>query len=104
MSMDGTVHTIEPQGARQYHRPLPFAAPRGDALSTDMPEPLDTESIRRRIVELQLEHQGLDTMIDGVAAHSEFDELQLRRLKKRRLQIRDTIALLQMRLVPDVPA
>ena len=73
-------------------------------MSTDMPEPLDTESIRRRIVELQLEHQGLDTMIDGVAARSEFDELQLRRLKKRRLQIRDTIALLQMRLVPDVPA
>ncbi|MFM8546766.1 MAG: YdcH family protein [Betaproteobacteria bacterium] len=69
-----------------------------------MTEVLDNESIRRRIAELQLEHQGLDAMIDGVGSDADFDELQLRRLKKRRLQIRDTIALLQMRLVPDVPA
>jgi hypothetical protein len=64
----------------------------------------DTETIRRRIIELQLEHQGLDAMIDSVGPQGDFDDLQLRRLKKRRLQIRDTITLLQMRLVPDVPA
>ena len=64
----------------------------------------DIETLRRRIVELQLEHQGLDAMIDSVGPQGEFDDLQLRRLKKRRLQIRDTITLLQMRLVPDVPA
>ncbi len=64
----------------------------------------DTETIRRRIIELQLEHQGLDAMIDSVGPQNGFDDLQLRRLKKRRLQIRDTITLLQMRLVPDVPA
>lgn len=69
-----------------------------------MSERHDTDSIRRRIVELELEHQGLDAMIDGVSLRGDFDELQLRRLKKRRLQIRDTIELLQMRLVPDVPA
>ena len=64
----------------------------------------DIETLRRRIVELQLEHQGLDAMIDSVGPQGEFDDLQLRRLKKRSLQIRDTITLLQMRLVPDVPA
>lgn len=64
----------------------------------------DAESIRQRIVELQLEHQGLDAIIDSVGPQGGLDELQLRRLKKRRLQIRDTISLLQMRLVPDVPA
>jgi len=64
----------------------------------------DIETLRRRITELQLEHQGLDAMIDSVGPQGTLDELQLRRLKKRRLQIRDTIALLQMRLVPDVPA
>ncbi|MBM3406885.1 MAG: YdcH family protein [Betaproteobacteria bacterium] len=64
----------------------------------------DIETLRRRIIELQLEHQGLDAMIDSVGPQGTLDELQLRRLKKRRLQIRDTIALLQMRLVPDVPA
>ncbi len=69
-----------------------------------MNEPQDIELIRRRIVELQLEHRGLDAMIDAMASDTDFDELQLRRLKKRRLQIRDTISLLQMQLVPDVPA
>lgn len=64
----------------------------------------DSETIRRRIVELQLEHEGLDAMIDAASPQGDFDDLQLRRLKKRRLQIRDTITLLQMRLVPDVPA
>ena len=51
----------------------------------------DIETLRRRIVELQLEHQGLDAMIDSVGPPGDFDDLQLRRLKKRRLQIRDTI-------------
>lgn len=64
----------------------------------------DPESIRRRIAELQLEHRGLDAMIDAVGQQARFDELQLRRLKKRKLQIKDAITLLQMQLVPDLPA
>ena len=65
---------------------------------------MDAETIKRRIAELQLEHRGLDAMIDTIGQQNHFDELQLRRLKKRKLQIKDTIALLQMQLVPDVPA
>lgn len=64
----------------------------------------DTEGIKRRIAELQLEHRALDTMIDSIGQQTRFDELQLRRLKKRKLQIKDAIVLLQMQLVPDVPA
>ncbi len=64
----------------------------------------DEESIKRRIAELQLEHRGLDAMIAAIGEQSRFDELQLRRLKKRKLQIKDSIILLQMQLVPDVPA
>lgn len=64
----------------------------------------DVETIKRRIAELQLEHLGLDAMIDAIGQQSRFDELQLRRLKKRKLQIKDTILLLEMQLVPDVPA
>lgn len=64
----------------------------------------DVEAIKRRIAELQLEHRGLDSMIEAVGPQSRLDELQLRRLKKRKLQIKDTILLLQMQLVPDVPA
>src|SRR5690606_26004350 len=62
------------------------------------------DSIRQRITELQLEHRGLDAMIDALGTQSHFDELQLRRLKKRKLQIKDAIVLLQMQLVPDEPA
>lgn len=62
------------------------------------------ESIQRRIAELQLEHRGLDAMIEALGREPRFDELQLRRLKKRKLQIKDSITLLQMQLVPDEPA
>ena len=64
----------------------------------------DEESIKRRIAELQLEHRGLDAMIAAIGEQPRFDELQLRRPKKRKLQIKDSILLLQMQLVPDVPA
>ena len=64
----------------------------------------DEESIKRRIAELQLEHRALDAMIEAIGQQSRFDELQLRRLKKRKLQIKDVILLLEMQLVPDVPA
>lgn len=65
---------------------------------------LDEEIIKRRIAELQLEHRGLDAMIGSIGDQPRFDELQLRRLKKRKLQIKDTISLLQMQLIPDIPA
>jgi hypothetical protein len=68
------------------------------------PPGMDTEEIKRRIIELQIEHRDLDEAIARMAQQSGADELQLRRLKKRKLQIRDAMTLLQMRLVPDIPA
>ena len=65
---------------------------------------MDSEEIKRRIVELQVEHRDLDDAIARLAIHSGVDELTLRRLKKRKLQIKDTIVQLQMQLVPDIPA
>jgi hypothetical protein len=65
---------------------------------------MEMEQIKRRIIELQIEHRDLDEAIDRMAHQAGVDELKLRRLKKRRLQIKDAIALLQMQLVPDVPA
>ena len=62
------------------------------------------EWIKSRVIELQLEHRGLDSMIMALGEEGRFDELQLRRLKKRKLQIKDSLMLLQMQLVPDVPA
>jgi len=62
------------------------------------------EEIKRRLIELRIEHRDLDEAIARMAGHRGSDELRLRRLKKRKLQIKDTIALLEMRLVPDIPA
>jgi hypothetical protein len=65
---------------------------------------MDTEQIKRRIVELQIEHRDLDEAIARLADQPGVDELTLRRLKKRKLQIKDAIVHLQMQLVPDIPA
>jgi hypothetical protein len=71
---------------------------------TPIPEETRAETIQKRIVELQLEHRGLDSVIDAIGDPGQFDELQLRRLKKRKLQIKDMILVLQMQLIPDIPA
>ena len=65
---------------------------------------MDTDRIKRRIVELQIEHRDLDEAIARLADQPGVDELRLRRLKKRKLQIKDAIVHLQMQLVPDIPA
>jgi hypothetical protein len=62
------------------------------------------EDIQRRIIELEVEHRDLDAVIDRLAEDARHDQLQLRRLKKRKLQLKDHITLLKMQLVPDVPA
>ncbi|WP_373380000.1 DUF465 domain-containing protein [Cupriavidus nantongensis] len=61
-------------------------------------------TLERRIMELQIEHRDLDFLIDRLAGDVIHDELQLRRLKKRRLKLKDAITLLQLQLEPDVPA
>lgn len=60
--------------------------------------------IQRRIVELEVEHRDLDMVIQAVVHDVRHDELQLRRLKKRKLQIKDHITLLKMQLTPDILA
>ena len=62
------------------------------------------DEIRRRIVELDVEHRDLDAVIEMLTREGHHDQLQLRRLKKRKLQLKDYITLLNMQLVPDVPA
>eukprot|EP01031_Cornospumella_fuschlensis_P016433 gene16433-20084_t len=64
----------------------------------------DVEEIKRRIIELDVEHRDLDAVIDMLTLDGHHDQLQLRRLKKRKLQLKDYITLLKMQLVPDVPA
>jgi len=62
------------------------------------------EQVRARLIELEIEHRDLDAAIDRLAEAAASDDLQLRRLKKRKLQLKDQIIQLKMQLVPDIPA
>jgi hypothetical protein len=64
----------------------------------------EPEDIRRRIAILQVEHREVDDLIGAELASQVTDELLLRRLKKRKLQIKDAMVMLQMQLTPDVSA
>lgn len=60
--------------------------------------------IESRIAELEIEHQDLDDVIARLSEHPSQDQLQLRRFKKRKLILKDSISRLKILLVPDIPA
>jgi hypothetical protein len=68
--------------------------------------PLDSNlhSPERRLIELRMEHADLDALIDRASQESPVDELMMRRLKKRRLALRDQIARLELAIDPKEPA
>ena len=61
-------------------------------------------SPQRRLIELRIEHADLDDLIDRNALDRPADDLTLRRLKKRRLLLRDQITHLENALEPPEPA
>ncbi|MDI1238296.1 MAG: DUF465 domain-containing protein [Polaromonas sp.] len=61
-------------------------------------------SPERRLIDLKIEHADLNAMVDLTAHAVPIDELMLRRLKKRRLLLRDLIARLELTLEPPEPA
>ena len=63
----------------------------------------DRESLLRRLHEMRSEHRDLDTVITRFNA-GRTDHLQVQRLKKRKLRLKDEIARLESRLVPDIIA
>ena len=61
-------------------------------------------SLPRRLIELRIEHADLDSLIDGSLPEAATDDLALRRMKKRRLRLRDQIAQIESELDPPEPA
>ncbi len=61
----------------------------------------DRDSLLRRLHELRSEHRDLDTVIARLSEQSLIDQLQLQRLKKRKLMLKDEISWLESRLIPD---
>lgn len=64
----------------------------------------DSAEISRQLVELRLEHRDLDAAIARMVIDRSCDEVQLRRLKKRKLRLKDMIAYLENKLIPDLDA
>jgi hypothetical protein len=64
----------------------------------------DLEATRAKLAELHSVHRSLDKMISHLADSPVQDELEVRRLKKQKLLLKDQISVLEKRLVPDVPA
>lgn len=60
--------------------------------------------LRLRIAQLEIEHRDLDHVIDRLAGDPAQDELRMRRLKKRKLLLKDQISRLRARLIPDIIA
>ncbi len=64
----------------------------------------DAEKIRQILQELQIEHRDLDDVITRLSLETYPDQLQLRRLKKRKLMLKDRIQKLKSLLIPDLGA
>ena len=60
--------------------------------------------IRQRLQALEVEHHDLDDVIDRLTGDASLDRLQLQRLKKRKLMLKDQIQRLRTRLIPDIIA
>ena len=64
----------------------------------------DPATLARRLSELRLEHRDLDAAIERLSGNNVADELTVKRLKKRKLWLKDCIARLESALIPDEPA
>ncbi len=67
-------------------------------------DPAELARVAQRLVELRLEHRDLDLAISRLHENITADELAVKRLKKRKLQLKDVIARLESALIPDEPA
>jgi len=66
--------------------------------------PEEEAEIRRQLAELRQEHRDLDAAIDAMIASGPVDTIQIQRLKKRKLALKDRIAGLEDQLLPDIIA
>ena len=64
----------------------------------------DQDILRRRLADLETEHRDLDDVIARIAENVNHDQLQVQRLKKRKLRLKDEIARIRGLLVPDIIA
>ena len=69
-----------------------------------MTDQSDSERLRQRLSELIQEHRDLDDVIARLEESAPFDQIQLKRLKKRKLMLKDEMARIENFLLPDIIA
>ena len=62
------------------------------------------EEMRKRLEVLRIEHRDLDAAIDALTGANSTDQLQIARLKKRKLRLKDQISMIEDYLIPDIIA
>lgn len=65
---------------------------------------LEVAALRHRMEELRTEHRDLDDVIERISETVPFDQLQVQRLKKRKLAIKDELITLENQMIPDIIA
>ena len=65
---------------------------------------LNEAEVQRKLAELRLEHQDLDTALQHLAVSPDFDQIQMQRMKKRKLALKDQILRVEALLHPDMIA
>lgn len=73
-------------------------------MSNPTSDPVDTEALKVKLETLKSEHRDLDEVIERLIEKPPFDQLQLQRLKKRKLGLKDQILRLESQLIPDIIA
>ena len=70
----------------------------------DCMEKYQNETLVLKLMELKVEHRDLDEVINRLLQAGQVDQLLMSRLKKRKLQLKDVVAKIESRLIPDLEA
>ncbi len=84
--------------------PRRTAKPIGARLLEGVSSGVTEEEMRKRLAAIRIEHRDLDAAIDALEAAGSTDQLQIARLKKRKLLLKDQIAQIEDYLIPDIIA
>lgn len=70
----------------------------------NFPGPINTEELQRKLVDLRAEHRDLDDAIAALAEQPHLNLIQIQRMKKRKLALKDQITKIENLLIPDIIA
>ena len=79
-------------------------APAEPNLRKVLPPMNEQEILQQKLASLRIEHRDLDDVIARIGEQAPYDQLQIQRLKKRKLALKDQIARMESRLLPDIIA